>query len=128
MQCPKCPLHPEMETKTHGRHITVNRCADCGGIFALPDVLERIKHEWFADWMDYGKTKQGKVFNAIKDIKCPECDVIMDNVVDEKQKHLHLERCPGCEGVFFDAGEMTDWKYETWMDTVKGIIAKFKRS
>ena len=128
MECPKCPQHPEMEVKTHGRKIAINRCPECGGIFALPDVLEKIKEEWFADWMDYGKHHKTKAFNALKDINCPACNVAMTNIKDEKQKHLELERCPQCEGMFFDAGEMTDWKYETWSDVVKGLMAKFKRS
>jgi Zn-finger nucleic acid-binding protein len=127
MECPKCPLHPEMEVKTHGRKIAINRCPECGGIFALPDVLEQIKKEWFADWMDYGKEHKAKAFNQLTDISCPACNVKMEHISDPKQKHLQLERCPQCEGMYFDAGEMTDWKYETWDDMVKGILHKFKK-
>jgi hypothetical protein len=37
----------------------------------------------------------------------------MDKTFDEFQRHIWFEACPQDEGVFFDAGEFSDLKYET---------------
>jgi Zn-finger nucleic acid-binding protein len=46
----------------------------------------------------------------------------MDQTHDRTQKHIWFESCVQCEGMYFDAGEFSDLKYETLMDRVRDFI------
>jgi len=120
MQCPKC--QNQMPEKIYGPKIVINRCEGCGGLFIKKNMLEELKEEWSSDWLDSGEVGTGKQHNQITDIDCPGCHTPMDHIADEKQTHIHLESCPACHGLYFDAGEFTDWKYDTWDDFVKGAL------
>ena len=121
MQCPKCP--GTLEEKTYGRKITVRRCSDCGGLWCKPDVLLEMKKVWRSEAvLDSGDPKVGEALDQLDDIKCPEDGTLMEKVADEKQIHIWYESCPTCDGMFFDAGEFTDLKYDTLMDRVRGFI------
>jgi len=121
MRCPQCPGTPE--PKPYGRKITVQRCTDCGGLFCKPQVLVEMKKEWMADAvLDSGDPKVGQELNKVDDVNCPECGTKMNKVADERQTHIWFEQCPNCEGMFFDAGEFSDLKYDTFMDRVRGLL------
>ena len=91
-----------------------------GGLFCKPEVLLEMKREWMSDIvLDFGDAKLGQKLNELGDISCPECSVAMDKTYDSYQRHIWFEACPQCEGVFFDAGEFSDLKYETFMDRVR---------
>ena len=60
--------------------------------------------------------------NKLDNVNCPECGTQMDKVADERQTHIWFEQCPNCEGMFFDAGEFSDLKYDTFMDRVRGLL------
>ncbi len=121
MRCPKCP--GTMEVKTYGRKIKVHRCADCGGLFCKPDVLLEMKREWMSEIvLDSGDAKVGEKHDAMGDINCPECGVLMDKVADKSQTHIWFESCAQCEGMYFDAGEFSDLKYDTFVDRIRGFL------
>lgn len=126
MNCPKCP--GTLEPKTYGRKITVHRCSDCGGLFCKPDVLLEMKKEWMADAvLDSGDPRMGKALDKVTDINCPNCNVPMDKTADERQTHIWFETCPQCSGVFLDAGEFTDLKYDTFMDRIRDLVRGRRR-
>jgi Zn-finger nucleic acid-binding protein len=121
MNCPKCA--GTLEPKTYGRKITVQRCTACAGLFCKPDALLEMKKEWMADAvLDTGDAQVGKQMDKIEDVDCPECGTRMDKVADERQKHIWFESCSNCSGMFFDAGEFSDLKYDTFMDRVRGFL------
>lgn len=121
MQCPKCP--GTLEKRTYGRKITVHRCNECGGLWCKPEVLIEMKREWMSEAvLDAGDPRLGKQLDKLGDIECPECAVAMDKSHDERQIHIWYERCPQCGGLFFDAGEFTDLKYDTLMDRLRGLV------
>ncbi|HEX7038240.1 MAG TPA: zf-TFIIB domain-containing protein [Pseudomonadales bacterium] len=126
MNCPKCP--GTLEPKTYGRKITVHRCSDCGGLFCKPDVLLEMKKEWMADAvLDSGDPRMGKALDKVGDINCPNCNVPMEKTADERQTHIWFETCPQCKGVFLDAGEFTDLKYDTFMDRIRDLVRGRRR-
>jgi len=111
-----------MVRKTYGRKITVQRCTQCAGLFAKPDVLMEMKKEWMSEVLDTGDPKVGRRYDEVTEIKCPECGSAMNKVADPKQPHIGYESCPSCEGMFFDAGEFSDWKHETFWDKIRDLI------
>ncbi len=121
MRCPKCP--GVLETHTYGRKITVHRCDHCHGLFCKPDVLLEMKREWMSEIvLDSGDAKIGRQYNELDNISCPDCAVPMDKVFDKHQTHIWYESCAQCEGMFFDAGEFSDLKYDTLMDRVRDFV------
>lgn len=121
MQCPKCP--GTLEPKTYGRKITVHRCSDCGGLWCKPDVLMEMKREWMSEAvLDAGDPRLGRVLNKMDNIKCPECDIIMDKTSDPRQTHIWYESCSRCGSLFLDAGEFSDLKYDTLMDRLRDLV------
>ena len=48
----------------------------------------------------------------------------MAKMVDNNQPHIWYEACDICSGVFFDAGEFSDYKEENILDFFKDIIRK----
>lgn len=121
MECPKCP--GALEKKTYGRKITVHRCSACGGLWCNPEVLLEMRREWMAEVvLDSGDPRLGQALDKLDDIRCPECDLKMDKTADEKQTHIWFESCPDGHGIFLDAGEFTDLKYDTFMDRIRGAL------
>ena len=121
MKCPKCP--GTMESKTYGRKIAVHRCNECGGLFCKPDVLLEMKREWMSEVvLDSGSAKVGQELNKLGDINCPECGIQMEKAADAKQTHIWFESCAQCEGIYFDAGEFSDLKYDTFIDRIRDLV------
>ena len=121
MDCPKCS--GTLQEKTYGRKIAVHRCAECGGLWCRPDVLLEMKREWMSEViLDSGDPKIGQELNKLDNIDCPECGIKMDETFDEKQVHIWYETCSSCNGLFLDAGEFTDLKYDTFMDRLRDLV------
>ncbi len=121
MRCPKCP--GEMQTKTYGRKILVQCCDGCGRLFCKPEVLLEMKREWMSEIvLDSGDAKLGNKLNELGDINCPECGIEMDKTFDPSQRHIWFESCSQCEGLYFDAGEFSDLKYETFVDRIRYYV------
>ena len=121
MRCPKCP--GEMQLRTYGRKITVHRCGTCGGLFCDPQVLREMKREWMSEVvLDTGDANLGRRLNRLGDIDCPACGIPMRKSVDKNQTHIWYEACDQCDGMFFDAGEFSDLKYDTFMDRLRDLL------
>lgn len=121
MKCPKC--NDPMETLEFGTDISVSRCTGCFGLFCKWQTLKQLREEWLADTvLDKGSATQGAKHNEMRDIACPECSATMDRVQDSEQGHITLDTCTDCDGVFLDAGELTDMKSVTLMDHVRRLL------
>ena len=121
MQCPKCP--GAMSTRTYGKKMLIQQCERCGGMFCKPEVLLEMKREWMSDIvLDTGDPRLGSRLNELGDIQCPECAVPMDKTFDAQQKHIWFESCSQCEGMYFDAGEFADLKYDTFIDRIRDYL------
>jgi len=121
MNCPKC--HQPMEQVEFGTDITVLRCTGCCGLQCKWQTLQQLRDEWLSDSvLDKGSAAVGAKHNDIRDIACPDCGATMDRVQDKEQSHIILDACPDCDGVFLDAGELTDMKSVTLMDHVRRLL------
>lgn len=123
MQCPKC--QNKMYEITY-KGVSVDRCTECRGIWFDEGEAELLRHEWMAEFLDDGDPDTGKKYDKITDVRCPRCDKVMDHLYDPKQRHIWYEACPDGDGKFFDAGEFTDWIYNTFFDRIREL-AKGKR-
>ena len=119
MDCPKC--HASMEEVTYGRDMTIDRCTNCKGIWFDTGEVDKLKGKWMSEFVDTGDPSLGKEHDKIEEIDCPRCGKRMAAVSDSKQKHIWYESCAE-HGIYFDAGEFTDFKYETFLDKVRTLI------
>jgi Zn-finger nucleic acid-binding protein len=123
MICPKCRM--PMETVEFGTEIKVMRCTGCSGLFCKWQTLRQLRDEWLSDTvLDKGNVVLGAKHNEMLDINCPDCGSRMDRVRDQEQSHITLDSCANCDGVFLDAGELTDMKSLTLMDHVRRLLTK----
>ncbi len=126
MKCPKCDGQMTGVLATDGK--TVDRCAGCHGLFVSRNALQLLERNWFL-WpesdshnVDSGDPVVGKRFDEIGKIDCPACGSGMTPISAPDQPHIWLEQCRACQGVFFDAGELTDLRYHTMADWVRDFL------
>lgn len=126
MDCPKC--RAPMEAIEFGADIEVRRCTGCRGLFCKWQALQQLRDEWLSDVvLDKGSATHGAKQNEMQDVPCPACGTIMESVQDRENARITLDSCPGCNGVFLDAGELTNMKSVTLMDHVRHLLAKLGR-
>ena len=118
LKCPKC--RQGMEEVTH-EDITIDRCTGCGGLWFDGDEAQRLKNLPGSEMLDLGNPKKGRHYDRYADICCPRCGKVMEKSSDWKQVHIWYEVCRD-HGIFMDAGEFTDFKYETLLDGFRGLI------
>lgn len=123
IQCPKC--NGRMESVTYS-DIKVERCTGCHGMFF--DSLETTKLAPVSgsDEIDKGAVSRGTQMNQQTKINCPKCHTRMVHQRDTDQRHIELESCPSCFGVFLDAGEFKDMKDHTLVESVKEWFARVR--
>jgi len=108
-----------------------HRCLNCHGLFIPRPAMSSICREWFAfpklkseEYVDIGSAAVGREYDAVDDIDCPACGVSMAHVSVDRQRHISLEQCDECGGIFFDAGELTDVRYRTFRDWVRDRLKR----
>lgn len=123
MKCPKCAA--EMK-KVSFRGVEVDRCSGCQGLWF--DMLEHedIKAVSGSEAIDTGKAEAGRQHDGQRRIQCPVCDQPMIGMVVAAQPHISYEACTVCYGVYFDAGEFTDFREETLAESWKSVFGPRK--
>jgi uncharacterized protein len=119
LQCPKC--EHGMKEVTFGNQLTIDRCTECQGIWFDTCEAAELKDRWMGEVLDTGDPEVGKKWNEVEDVNCPRCQKRMSKTSDPTQIHIWYEVCDE-HGMFFDAGEFTDYKYETLLDKFRGLI------
>jgi Zn-finger nucleic acid-binding protein len=130
MKCPKCAA--TMTEVPAAFAASVNRCDSCHGIACEDESLSALQRQWFL-WpkhdprdIDSGAARDGRRWNEVTNVACPGCGVAMRTIQAPGQEHIRLDRCDRCHLTFFDAGEMTDLRYDTLADTVRGLVARLR--
>jgi Zn-finger nucleic acid-binding protein len=127
MQCPKCQSEmEEHKLSTLSGKVEIDRCSGCRGIWFDIGEAEALKEKWMSDYIDDGDRTLGAKNNAIRDIDCPRCGKAMEQVNDPVQSHIQYEACEE-HGMYFDAGEFTDFKYETLMDIFRDFVFMLRK-
>lgn len=110
MKCPKC--NGSMGSVKYA-DTTVDRCADCGGIWCDVFEAEDLVEAKGGASVDTGSKIKGIRMNKIHDIKCPKCGKPMQTASDREDPLLKFEVCTACHGYFLDAGELRDMAHVT---------------
>jgi Zn-finger nucleic acid-binding protein len=121
MKCPKCGDRFEIVKYAA---IKVDRCIGCKGIWFDMLEHEHLKMIEGSESIDIGNAEVGKKYNDMDRVNCPVCHTRMIPMVDRDQPHIWYEACAVCYGVFFDAGEFSDYKEKTVLDFFRDLFAK----
>lgn len=121
MICPKCDHDME---KVEYKDISVDRCSQCHGIWFEVMEHDLLKNMKGSESIDTGDPEHGKLMNLVEKYNCPKCNKGMNPMFDEKKPNLIFEGCGECYGVFFDAGEFTEYKKESILEYIKNLFTK----
>jgi Zn-finger nucleic acid-binding protein len=104
--------------------IEVDRCTACKGLWF--DILEHedLKAISGSEVIDDGSVEMGRANDGLRRIQCPACNVPMIHMVVAAQPHIAYEACTVCYGVYFDAGEFTDFREETFAESWRSLFGK----
>lgn len=106
--CPKCAGSLEQVVYAG---IEVDRCLYCQGIWFDSLEAEKLKAVKGSEHLDIGNPETGSQLDkTIHDVDCPRCNARMNRMVDIDQHCIWYEKCPLCQGVWFDAGEFKRFK------------------
>lgn len=106
LACPKCAT--EMEVVTHAE-VEVDRCPGCGGFFFDRCEHEDLRAAGGAGSLEAGGRIIGRILDMTRDLRCPACRRRMVSLVATGGRAFAYEKCAGCAGVYFDAGELSDF-------------------
>jgi Zn-finger nucleic acid-binding protein len=101
--------------------VTIDRCSFCHGMWFDNDEIEHLKAVKDGHVLDIGDAKEGWKWDSHADINCPRCHKQMEKSADPKQKHIWYEQCEE-HGIFMDAGEFKDYKFESMLDRFRSLI------
>lgn len=122
-----CPKDAEpMERITLGS-VTVDRCRTCGGVWLDAGELESLKqamlieqHRATMDQLDRFGTEEPAV--RPNPLLCPRDHQRMSVHHDPRQKHIEMDVCTKCGGMFFDAGELSDLTEFTLGERLRALL------
>lgn len=102
MKCPKCDQEMRVEVYVG---VEVDKCPACEGIFLDRGEMETLisgKAEG-ADSIEYTELSNQKDMELGT---CPRCHVEM--LAELGPNNLRIDRCPKCDAVFLDQGELAE--------------------
>lgn len=105
MRCPNG--HDSRQTITLG-DTSLDRCAECGGLWFEQDGLRRVKDS--ADdmlrWYDIDLWNNQENFSVKSNEKrCPKCDIPLFEIL-YGNSDIRIDACKTCEGVWLDTDEL----------------------
>jgi len=102
MDCPRCNV--EM-TPLEGEDISLQRCAECSGIFTNPGDINRILLRAGLPVLD---RLDGRANLEEISVECPECGVDMTVIEGHDKRGLRFETCESCAGIWLELGDAED--------------------
>ncbi|HTO96865.1 MAG TPA: zf-TFIIB domain-containing protein, partial [Myxococcales bacterium] len=111
--CPKCKTHT-LAPLAQGRGVPPDmvppsRCTHCRGVWLPHEAIE--KHLVPAS---IDSEKAAPAADGLAGF-CPRCQGLLVRARFEAGQVFHLDRCPACAGVWFDAGEWAAVASSEWL-------------
>lgn len=101
MQCPACDRGRLVESMTK-QGVLIDKCPDCDGTW-----LDRGELYLFSSKPKqlHARVQAGPGDHRPSQRRCPRCDAALQ-ARGFLEADLEVDECPGCEGLWFDAGEL----------------------
>jgi len=123
MKCPKCP-DTELREMELPESITIDMCPKCKGIWydrgevGFQQELER----------DIPELEKVEATKHPTDCDCPRCEAgtKLEEMRYSSVSDLMIDRCPKCEGIFLDKGELG--KLESAAAKIDSFTARLSRA
>jgi len=103
MNCPRCdkvmnPVRPD--------EVAAQQCPKCEGHWLEGEDLRRLETTVNVRWLEW-RTLPPEELQA-REVACPRCRPreIMKKVRSERDRHVLLDVCGRCHGVWLDGGEL----------------------
>lgn len=114
-----------MESVVFQEH-EVDRCSSCKGLWFDLVEHEELRDVKGSEAIDTGLPEVGRKSDPIDRIDCPVCKAPMIRMVVAGQPHIRYESCTVCYGVYFDAGEFTDFRRVTLGESVRDMLRRLR--
>lgn len=108
-----CPKDGEPMHRITLGSVAIDRCPNCGGVWLDAGELAAFKqamlveqHRATLEQLD--RLGVDEPTDRPQPLLCPRDRSRMSVHRDPKQKHIELDACTKCGGMFFDAGELVD--------------------
>jgi uncharacterized protein len=103
MNCPKCREVTMLAFTFQG--IQVDRCPRCDGVWLDKDELNAILDQKLGRQIEQVSFAQAPLADDSAPAHCFRCDRAMVDLIGAAD--VRFEWCEGCEGLFFDKGEIS---------------------
>lgn len=118
MKCPKCA--GEMKPLVH-QSVEIERCRDCSGLWFDAFEHEELKELSGSERIDSPpRSSPARGGNG----QCPKDRQPLFRMLVAGQPHIAIETCGFCHGVFFDAGEFSDFKEDTFGERLRFLFGR----
>lgn len=124
ISCPKdgVPMH----RITLGS-VAIDRCPTCGGVWLDAGELAGLKQAMLVDQhratlAQLDELGVDEPVDRPQPLLCPRDRSRMSVHHDPKQKHIELDACTKCGGMFFDAGELADLSEFTIGERLRSLL------
>ena len=110
---------------TGGVHATIALCNGCAGQWMRDSDLQRLSEVFepvLVEWRELGATQE----QQHQLLHCPECEgsPVMEKLKSERDRHVVLDRCAACGGVWLDANELRAIQQESLFAILSGLVRK----
>ncbi|MFC0678003.1 zf-TFIIB domain-containing protein [Lysobacter korlensis] len=119
MKCPKCDS--QMKSLVH-QGVEVDRCSGCAGLWFDTFEHEELRELSGSEKID--SPAKRKSANQLGPGVCPKDQQPLFRMLVAGQPHIAIESCGLCHGVFFDAGEFSDFKEETFGERLRAVFGR----
>ena len=118
--CSECK--GEMKVIDHAG-VKIDRCSSCNGQWFDKNEAEELKNITGSEEVDKDQDVDYKV-DISENAVCPRCDIEMNLVIYPGTTKLFYEKCPSCEGLYFDVGEFRKYKNIEISPFLKDLLNK----
>jgi Zn-finger nucleic acid-binding protein len=120
MDCPRCTVELSEITRNDG---TLQRCADCGGLWVdVTDLNKILLHANLPALSAIGGYVNADEITGM----CPACNVDMVVVEGGERRSVSYDTCESCGGIWVDTDEDEPPAELDWKAAEKQIVRFFK--
>ncbi len=121
MDCPRCSVEISEITRDDG---TLQRCADCGGLWVdVTDLNKILLHANLPALSSLAGFVNADEITGM----CPACNVDMVVVEGGEKRSVTYDTCESCGGIWIDGDEDEPAAELDWKGAEKQIVQFFRR-